>query len=109
MKYNLSEIMRRAWQIFKKYAVSFSEALHRAWQVAKAEPVNAARIAEAKQAAGVTEETDTWSGWRTKGFEVAHGSKSLFGCDLVYASKGDNEIYKARFFGRSQVAAIATA
>ena len=46
-------------------------------------------------------------GWRDLGYEVIHESKALFGADLIYASKGDGAIYKARFFGASQVQAIA--
>jgi len=105
-KYDLRAIMLQAWKIFRKAAVSFSEALHRAWISAKAIPVNEARIAAAKTAAGVAEETETWSGWRALGYEVIHGSKALFGCDLIYGSKGDGATYKARFFGRSQVQPI---
>ena len=37
------------------------------------------------------------------GYEVIHGSKALFGADLIWGSRGDGAIYKARFFGRSQV------
>lgn len=103
MKYNLSRIMTKAWELFRKLEISFSEALHRSWLSAKAVPVNAQRIEEAKAAAGITEETNTWSGWREAGFEVIHGSKALFGCDLIYGSKGDGAIYKASFFGASQV------
>ena len=106
-KFNLSRIMTKAWEIFRKLGVSFSEALHRAWQSAKAKEVNAARIAAAKAAAGVTEETNTWSGWKALGYEVAHGSKALFGADLIWASKGDGKTHKARFFGASQVQPIA--
>lgn len=107
MKYNLSGIMSHAWRLFRKLAISFAEALHRAWISAKAEPVNAARIAEAKAAAGIEEDCHTWSGWRDLGFEVSHGSKALFGVDLIYGSQGDGAIYKARFFGASQVQATA--
>ena len=107
MKYDLRAIMNAAWRIFRKLGVTFAEALHRAWNAAKAAPINAQRIKAAKAAAGVTEDTNTWSGWRDAGYEVIHGSKALFGCDLIYASKGDGEIYKARFFGASQVKAIA--
>ena len=87
--------------------ISFSEALHRAWLSAKAAPINAQRIAEAKAEAGITEETATWSAWKNAGYEVIHGSKALFGCELIYGSKGDSATYKARFFGASQVQAIA--
>lgn len=106
MKYNLRKIMLKAWELFRKLEISFSEALHRAWISAKAAPVNAERIEAAKAAAGITEETNTWKGWMDAGFEVIHGSKALFGADLIYGSKGDGAIYKARFFGASQVQAI---
>ena len=107
MRYNLSRIMKRAWELFRKLGVSFAEALHRSWLSEKAKPVNEQRIADAKEAAGITEETNTWSGWRELGYEVIHGSKALFGAELIYGSKGDGAIYKARFFGASQVQAIA--
>ena len=106
MKWNLSQIMLRAWHNFRKGGISFPEALHRAWLTAKAEPVNAAIIEAAKADAGITEEVKTWSGWRDAGREVIHGSKHLFGCDLIYGSKGDGAVYKARFFGLSQTAEI---
>ena len=105
--YNLREIMLRAWTIYRKGGVSFPEALHRSWISAKAEPINAKRIEEAKAEAGITEEVKTWSGWRAEGYEVIHGSKALFGAELIYGAKGDGAIYKARFFGASQVQAIA--
>lgn len=106
-RYNLSKIMRRAWELFRKGGISFSETLHRSWLSAKAEPVNAARIEEAKAEAGITEQTETWAGWKALGYEVIHGSKALFGCDLIHGSKGDEATYKARFFGFSQVQAVA--
>ena len=110
MKYDLRKIMTRAWSIFRKAAskaaISFSEALHRAWLSAKAEPINAERVEAAKAAAGVVEETATWDGWRKLGYEVIHGSKALFGCDLIWGSKGDGATYKAWFFGASQVQPI---
>ena len=107
MKYNLRKIMLKAWELFRKLEISFSEALHRAWISAKAVPVNAQRIEAAKAAAGILEEVRTWSGWKEAGFEVIHGSKALFGCDLIHGSKGDGATYKARFFGASQVQAVA--
>lgn len=110
MKYNLKSIMTRAWKLFRKFSdLPFGECLHRAWLSAKAEEVNAKRIEAAKQAAGVTEETNTWSGWKELGYEVIHGSKSLFGTELIWGSKGDGAVYKARFFGRSQVQQITLA
>ena len=110
MKYNLSKIMLKAWMIYRESKeLSFGECLHRAWLTAKAEEVNAKRIEAAKDAAGVEEETNTWSGWKKLGYEVIHGSKALFGADLIWGSRGDGAIYKARFFGRSQVQELATA
>ena len=108
MKYNLRNIMLRAWELYRKNdKLTFGECLHRSWLSEKAAPENAQRIEKAKAAAGITEETNTWAGWKKLGFEVIHGSKALFGCDLIYGSKGDGAIYKARFFGASQVAAVA--
>ena len=106
MKYNLSKIMYKAWELFRKLEITFSEALHRAWMTAKAAPVNEQRIAAAKAEAGITEDVNTWAGWKSAGYEVIHGSKALFGADLIYGSKGDGAIYKARFFGVSQVQPI---
>lgn len=56
MKYNLSKIMLKAWEICRKYNIKFSEALHRAWLSAKAEEVNAKRIEVSKKALGITED-----------------------------------------------------
>lgn len=108
MKYNLREIMLKAWRLYREgKGLSFAECLHRAWISAKAQPVNAGRIEAAKAAAGITEEVKTWSGWKEAGFEVLHGSKALFGVDLIHGSRGDGATYKARFFGASQVQAVA--
>ena len=107
-KFDLRAIMTRAWKLFRKFSdLPFGECLHRAWLSAKAEEVNTKRIEAAKLAAGVTEETNTWNGWKQLGYEVIHGSKALFGTELIRGSKGDGAIYKARFFGRSQVQALA--
>ena len=109
MKFDLSAIMYRAWRIFRKGAVSFPEALHRAWLAEKATPINAQRIEAAKAAAGVTEAVNTWAGWKALGYEVIHGSKAAFGCDLIWGSRGDGAIYKARFFTAEQVQPIEAA
>lgn len=109
MKYDLRKIMLRAWRIYREKELSFGECLHRAWLSAKAEKVNAKRIEAAKATAGVEEETNTWSGWKKLGYEVIHGSRALFGADLIWGSRGDGKIYKARFFGKSQVQEIAIA
>ena len=100
-KYNLSEIMHKAWKLYRKGVGSFAEALHRAWSSAKAEPINAQRIAEAQQTAGIEEECRTWADWKKQGREVLHGAKAAFQVLLIYASKGDNASYKASFFPES--------
>ncbi len=105
--YNLSNIMTTGWKLFRKYDINFSEALHRAWLCAKAVHFNELRIRTAKAEAGVTEQVETWSKWKELGYEVIHGSKALFGVDLIYGAKGDGMTYKARFFGKSQVRAVA--
>ena len=109
MRYNLKQIMTREWSNFRRGVMSFAEALHRAWLSAKAEPVNAQRIEAARAAAGVTEDAQTWAGWKRLGYEVIHGSKALFGVELIWGSKGDGATYKARFFGASQVQPITAA
>lgn len=109
-KFNQRSIMLKAWELFRKATdLTFGECLHRAWLSAKAMEVNEARIKQAKAAAGIEEETNTWDGWKQLGYEVIHGSKALFGCDLIWGGKGDGAIYKARFFGRSQVQEVALA
>ena len=98
--------MKKAWELFRKGKITFAEALHRAWLPAKAVTINLKRIEDAKAAAGVEEETTTWREWKKIGYEVIHGSKALFGAGLIWGSRGDGAIYKARFFGRSQVQAL---
>lgn len=107
MKYNLSKIMLKAWKIYRKTKnISFAEALHRAWLSAKAEEINAKRIEDAKHAAGITEETNTFAKWKELGYKVIHGSKALFGVPMIWASRGDGATYRASFFGASQVQPI---
>ena len=92
-KYNLSEIMHKAWKLYRKGVAAFGECLHRAWNSAKAEPINAKRIEKAQQASGVAEQVNTWTGWKTAGFQVV----------LIHSSKCDGQTYRASFFGASQV------
>lgn len=103
MTYNLHEIMCKAWKLYRKGVAAFAECLHRAWASAKAQPVNDKRIAEAQQSAGVTEQVNTWAGWKAAGYMVEHGAKALFQAVLIHSSKGDGQTYRASFFGRSQV------
>ena len=88
-KYNLSEIMHKAWKLYRKGVGSFAEALHRAWNSAKA--------------AGITEPVNTWAGWKAAGYMVEHGAKALFQAVLIHSSRGDGQTYRASFFGASQV------
>ncbi len=98
-QYNLSSIMGAAWRIFHKGAQSFSVALRMAWANAKA------HIA-AKEAAGITEETHTWAGWRDLGYEVIHESKALYKAILSDpATKNGTRV--TCYFGASQVQLIS--
>lgn len=107
-RYDLHRIMTRAWRIFRKEkGLSFGEALHRSWLSSKAEPVNADRVQAAKELAGITEECMTWAGWKALGFKVQHGSRAAFAVTLIHGSKGDGKSYRASFFTRSQVQAVA--
>lgn len=107
MKYDLSKIMTKAWELFRKLGnLPFAECLHRAWLCAKAVEVNEQRISQAKAKAGVSEECNTWNEWKAPGYEVLYGSKALFGANLNWGSKGDGKTYQARFFGASQVQPI---
>ena len=106
MRYDLRAIMLRAWRLYREGKGSFAECLHRAWISEKAQPVNAQRIEAAKAAAGITEQCNTWAGWKKAGFEVIHGSKALFKAVLVHGSKGDNATFTASFCRASQVQPI---
>ena len=94
-KFDLSAIMCKAWKLYRKGVGSFAEALHRAWNSAKAAPINAQRIEEAQQAAGVAEPVNTWAGWKAAGYMVEHGAKALFQAVLIHSSKGDGQTYRA--------------
>ena len=109
-KFDLSAIMCKAWKLYRK-GVSrlLPSALHRAWNSAKAEPINAQRIEEAQQAAGVAEPVNTWAGWKAAGYMVEHGAKALFQAVLIHSSKGDGQTYRASFFAASQVKPLPTA
>ena len=74
--------------------------------VVKAEEINAKRLEDAKHAAGITEETNTFAKWKELGYKVKHGASALFGCSLIWGSRGDGAEYKASFFGKSQVETI---
>ena len=83
MKYDLHKIMCRAWALYRKGVAAFAECLHRAWSSAKAEPINAQRIEEAQQTAGIEEECRTWADWKKQGREVLHGARAAFQVLLI--------------------------
>ena len=108
MKYNMKQIMTKAWEIARKNdKITFGEALHRAWLIAKTFEINSEIIAKAKAEAGITEETKTWYGWKMTGREVIHESKCLFQCRIYDGAKGDGATRILSFFGISQTAEIA--
>lgn len=97
-KYNMSSIMSAAWKIFHKGVESFAVALRMAWANAKAHN-------SAKAAAGITEETHTWAGWKRLGMEVIHESKALYKVVIADpATKSGTRITCC--FGASQVQPI---
>ena len=98
MKYNLSNIMRSAWSIFRRGIKSFAAALRMAWANAKIRNAD-------KEAAGINEETHTWAGWKDLGYEVIHESKALYKAILNDpATKSGTRI--TCYFGASRVQPI---
>lgn len=98
MKYNLRSIMHTAWRFFRKGVETFALALRMAWANAKA------HIA-AKAAAGITEQTHTWAGWKALGYEVIHESKALYKVNLADPSTKKGTRLTA-YFGAHQVQII---
>ena len=97
-QYDLSSIMSAAWRIFRKGVHSFAVALRISWANAKAHGA-------AKEAAGISEETHTWAGWRNLGYEVIHESKALYKAILADpATKSGTRV--TCYFGISQVQPI---
>ena len=101
--YNRQRIMLKAWSTHTRKGLPFPEALRRAWLSEKARALNDALIDRAKKEAGISEDVNTWYRWRELGFEVIHGSKALFQTDLVQNSRDQVRLYRASFFGTSQV------
>ena len=71
------------------------------------EGINAELVEQAKQAAGISETVNTWSGWRETGYEVKHGEKCLFQVQLHDEVRGPGKTFKASFFGASQTIPLA--
>ena len=106
MKYNMKEIMTRAWKIFRKGKVKvFGECLRRSWISAKAEPENRRRYEEAVREVGIIERVRTWYGWKMAGMEVVHGSKALFQVTMI-TGETEKGTYVQSYFGESQVAPV---
>lgn len=109
MKYNLSEIMTKAWEIFRKAHLKitdFAEALRRAWAFVKCADNNARLVEEATRMNGITEKVRTWYGWFTEGREVIHESKCLFQVTVEDPTRGIGKTRVLSFFGISQTAEI---
>ena len=99
MKFNLSSIMHSAWKFVRKLHITIAAALRMAWYNAKA-------TAKAKAAAGISEETHTWSGWKAAGYEVIHESKALYKA-VVADPTTKNGTRTIAYFGIHQVQPIA--
>ena len=109
MKYNLKEIMSKAWELFRKAHLKikdFAEALRRAWALAKCADNNAKLIEEAIKKSGVTERVKTWYAWTLEGREVIHESKCLFQVTVEDPTRGIGKTRVLSFFGLSQTAEI---
>lgn len=107
MKWNLKEIMTKAWEIYRKPYLkcgTFAEALHRAWLVAKFAEENNATINDAIAKSGISERVRTWYGWTLEGREVVHESKCLFQVTIKDGTRGDGKTKVLSYFGESQTA-----
>ena len=96
--YNLSNIMKKAWSLFRATSKSFAECLKRAWADAKAFVV-------ALRESLITEEVHTWFGWKELGYEVIHDSKNVFQI-TVADPKTKSGTRVLSYFTRSQVQPI---
>lgn len=98
-KYNLRSIMIAAWRLYRSGTDSFSLALRIALANEKARHA-------AQEAAGITEESHTWAGWKKLGYEVRHQSKAIYQATITDpATKSGTR--KTSYFGRSQVQPIS--
>lgn len=98
--YNLSMIMKKAWEFFKKSnnELSFSNCLKMAWRNAKA-------ILKSIKDNNINEECHTWYNWKLLGKEVIHESKCLFQVKIedIFTRNGYRIL---SYFGLSQVKEI---
>lgn len=98
--YDLIDTVENVKSEIEKLKCSEVQLMKKAWDLEQK------RIEQSKAAAGITEEINTYTGWKQLGYEVLHGSKALFNCCLIWGSRGDGATYKASFFGESQVQPI---
>lgn len=97
-KYNLSHLMHEAWKLYRKGVASFSLALRLAWSNAKLNRI-------VKERAAVNEETHSWAGWKSLGYEVRHNSTALY--SVMVADPATKTGYRRKpYFGKSQVQPI---
>ena len=96
--YNLSNIMKKAWTLFKANIGTFSQCLKKAWADAKAFVV-------ALRNSLIEEEVHTWFGWKELGYEVKHESKNVFQI-TVSDPKTKSGTRVISYFTKSQVAPI---
>ena len=96
--YNLSNIMKKAWALFRANIGTFAECLKKAWADAKA-------FVKALRASLVEEEVHTWYGWKELGYEVIHESKNVFQV-AVNDPKTKTGMRTLSYFTKSQVQPI---
>ena len=111
-KYNLSTLMKKAWNLFKaaakKHAISFSEALKKAWAWLKVQDSNNALVEAAAATLGIVEEYHTWAGWQALGRMVIHTSEAAFKVEVADpTTKKGTRIQCYFIYSDTQVAPIA--
>lgn len=85
-----SQIMKKAWELYRTTENTFSECLKIAWRNAKA---------IIKCLENEIEECHTWYGWKMLGYMVKHESKNIGQCQVI-TEKGMRTL---SFFNKSQV------
>lgn len=112
MKINLSNLMRKAWSLFrkaaKKAAISFSEALKKAWAWARVQASNAAKVEAAAATAGIDEVIHSWSGWQSLGRMVIHTEHAALKVEVDDPTTKTGKRVKS-FFAYSQTQAAPAA
>lgn len=96
--YNLKNIMKKAWTLFKATNKTFADCLRQAW-------VEAKEFVHALKANLIEEEVHTWYGWKELGYEVIHESKNVFQV-VVADPRTKNGLRVLSYFTKSQVQPI---